>query len=306
MDSQRLFSIASVGAFSAAAIAAPAAMAATTDLQVSITNNAPVGGVYITPVWVGFHDGSFDSYNGGLSSQPGLERVAEDGDTSQIAADFAAGLTYIDNSGISPVSATVASSQAGSDRVGGTLGGGPIAPGATVDAIFEGLDLSSENTYFSYASMILPSSDYYIANGNPFAHGLAALDGASVGTEITFYIGAAGTINDAGTEVNDFATGPGNGLFPQLGLPAGQNAPDQGADQNGVNANVVGIPYTGFLNAPGDFDTNPASALLNFNNVDLYGPGVARVTITVVPEPASLGLLGVAAAGLLLRRRRSS
>ena len=43
-------------------------------IKVTIDNLAPAGGVYFTPVWVGFHDGSFDSYNPGLSSQPGLER----------------------------------------------------------------------------------------------------------------------------------------------------------------------------------------------------------------------------------------
>ena len=73
-----------------------------TDIQVTITNQSPNGGVYITPVWVGFHDGSFDSYNGGLSSQLGLERIAEDGNFGQISADFLAGLTYIDNSGGTP------------------------------------------------------------------------------------------------------------------------------------------------------------------------------------------------------------
>ena len=34
------------------------------EIQVTVTNNAPAGGAYLTPVWLGFHDGSFDSYNG--------------------------------------------------------------------------------------------------------------------------------------------------------------------------------------------------------------------------------------------------
>jgi len=78
-------------------------------VRVTVSSNAPVGGVALTPVWVGFHDGSFDSYNGGLSSQVGLERLAEDGNNSVLAADFANNLTYIDNSSGTAVSATVAS-----------------------------------------------------------------------------------------------------------------------------------------------------------------------------------------------------
>ena len=96
-------------------------------VRVDVTNNAPAGGVAITPLWVGFHDGSFDSYNGGLSSQPGLERIAEDGDTSQISADFLNDLTYIDTSGGPAVSATVASSQTGT-RVDGTIASADAAP----------------------------------------------------------------------------------------------------------------------------------------------------------------------------------
>ena len=58
------------------------------DVRVEITNNAPTGGVAITPAWVGFHSGSFDSYNGGLASQPGLESIAEDGSTALISSQF--------------------------------------------------------------------------------------------------------------------------------------------------------------------------------------------------------------------------
>ncbi len=55
------------------------AVQANTLFRVEIENIGPTGGVAITPVWVGFHDGSFDSYNGGLSNQLGLELLAEDG-----------------------------------------------------------------------------------------------------------------------------------------------------------------------------------------------------------------------------------
>ena len=44
------------------------AIAQTVDVVVTIENVAPDGGVAITPIWSGFHSGSFDSYNGGLTS----------------------------------------------------------------------------------------------------------------------------------------------------------------------------------------------------------------------------------------------
>jgi len=124
-----------------------------------------------------------------------------------------------------------------------------VAPGQTVTLT---IDLANDgsNNYFSYASMVLPSSDYFVANGNPLAHSIAAvLNGTA--SELTFNIGTAGTVNDAGTEINDFATTAGNGLF---GIPGGQGGPNQGADEGGVITNVMGNPYASFLNLPGSIE----------------------------------------------------
>ena len=272
-------------------------------VQVTIESLVPTGGVGFTPVWVGFHNGSFDSYNGGLSSQPGLELIAEAGITSLISSDFANNLTYIDNSGASPVSATLDAASAGlaqtGTRIQGTLGSGPITSGNSVTQTFD-LSFSEDNQYFSYASMILPSNDYYIANGNAFAHDLSGLFDRST-DEISFNIGLAGFVNDAGTEVNDFTTSAGNGLFP--GLPPGQSSPDEGAPQNGVNTNVSD-PFGNFLNTPGGLDLS----LLNFNDTTLYPEGIARVTITrveTVPESSNLlGLLGLGLMGATAVRHK--
>lgn len=260
-------------------------------VRVDITNNAPQGGVAITPLWVGFHDGSFDSYNGGLSSQEGLERIAEDGNTSVLSADFLGGYTYVEGG----ASTRTLSSQPGSERVDGTIGSAgppPIEPGESTSQTFT-IDTSGINRYFSYASMVLPSNDFYIANGNPTAHDLFSLyDGEG---SVTFDIGLANTVNDAGTEVTDYMTSAANGLF---GLSGGQGAPNTGADQNGVNANVTGDPFAGFgIETPLAF---------NFNDASQYANGIATVTITAVPEPSSslLALPGLALVGLLRRRMR--
>ena len=83
-----------LGALALSAILATQASAV--NVRVEIVNNGTDEAVFLTPVWVGFHNGSFDSYNGGLSAQPGLERIAEDGNVGPISADFLAGLTYVD------------------------------------------------------------------------------------------------------------------------------------------------------------------------------------------------------------------
>lgn len=262
------------------------ANASATTIQITIENLAPAGGVFLTPVWVGFHNGSFDSYDEGAPAAVELERLAEDGNNAPIADTFGAGGTLIPT-GVDPSGA----------RMQGTLGGMPIAPGAAVSGVFD-LDLDGDNQFFSYASMILTSNDYFIANANPLAHNLSLLVG---GGSISFGIGLPGTVNDAGTEVNDFATAAAAGLFPGLGT-TGQSGPDEGEDQNGVVMDVAN-PFSTFLNTPDDVDLS----LLNFNDTSLYPGGVAQVTIsTVVPEPTTALLLSFGAIGLAASRRRGA
>lgn len=268
------------GSLLAAALAAVAAPAAALTLKVTVTNIAPTGGTYLTPVWVGFHNGSFDSYDGGTASAPELEALAEDGNTTPISGVFAANGTLV----------ATATAQTGS-RVQGTIGG-LLAPGALAIGTFS-VDNTGANQYFSYASMVLPSSDYYVANGNPLAHDLSGL---TVGNSLSFFIGAPGTVNDAGTEVNDFATSAGNPLF---GISGGQSGPNQGADQGGVNVNVAS-PFANFLNTP----SGGVAPELDFNN---YQNGIARVDVEAVPVPAPIMLMGalMAGAGLVARRKRT-
>ena len=278
-------------------IASTASAAQGITLKVEVENIAPEGGVYITPVWVGFHDGSFDSYNETLSTQPGLERIAEDGDVTLISADFLADLTYIGvgpNTG-NPISVTEkADTMFPGSRVDGALGEAPIGPGSSAMQLFEVAEDGSNN-FFSYASMILPSGDYFVANGNPEARNLSRLLNGET-SSIEFFIGQI--VHDAGTEENDFATSAGNVFFD--GLPEGQSGLNQGADQDGVVANVInpyGIqpgvddPNGPFANEPDDFDDNFAN--LDFNNSDLYPNGVARITITAVSVPESSTTLGL-------------
>lgn len=281
-------------------LTAAASAASAVDIRVTLESLAPAGGTALTPVWVGFHDGSFDSYDGGLAAQPGLERLAEDGDTSFLSADFQAGASYVSGG----VGGLFAGAQPMGERVDGTIvsaGPGPLLPGQTTSQVFS-IAADGTNRYFSYASMVLPSNDYFVANGSATAHDLMdLLDGSG---SISFVIGAPGTVNDAGTEEEDFdfaapPLGGLQGLFPGAGFSgdAGQTAPDQGpADATAVVTSVAGDPYASYLNNDG-YDLTG----LNFNELPV---GIARVTLTAVPEPATLALAALGLAGVVGLRRR--
>ena len=269
-----------------------------TSVELTITNNSPDGGVSFTPVWVGFHNGSFDSYDGGAATSPELERLVEDGNNAPISAAFDADET------LAPSAPPVAT-QTGI-RQQGNLGGGPVGPGTVVSQTFD-IDAAGANRYLSYASMVLPSNDYYIANGNAVAHDLATLDGAPIDTMISFNIGVS--VNDAGTEVNFENLGAGmvDESIAGLGLLGpgfvGQSEEDTGTSEDGVNVIVSGDPFTS--------DLLSAFPNLDFNDASLYPNGIATVKITVVgdpspvPEPSTIALsiLGFAAVVGMGRRR---
>ena len=64
----------------ASTIATPSVAKAVT-LKLTIENIAPQQGALVTPVWYGFHDGSFNTFDLGSPASTGIEHVAEDGYT---------------------------------------------------------------------------------------------------------------------------------------------------------------------------------------------------------------------------------
>ncbi len=161
-----------------------------TRVRVTIENLAPTAGTFQTPVWVGFHDGGFDSYDGGVPANgptalvpnDALERLAEDGTTGPLSTEFLA---------------------LGAGTVDATLPGpnGPIGPGELAGGSFLLSSTAATDRYFSYVSMLIPSNDAFIANLDPRGYELFDLSGNFTGARsITIY---GQDVWDAGTEVND-------------------------------------------------------------------------------------------------------
>ncbi|MEL7077588.1 MAG: spondin domain-containing protein [Cyanobacteria bacterium J06582_2] len=235
-----------------------------TNVTVTIENLAPESGTFITPTWVGFHNGEFDTYDLGRPVSPGLESLAEDGAADGIAAEF-----------IASGNGTVEGTLVGTDGVAG-----PIDPGEVVSQTFS-LDSDDPNSrYFNYASMLLPSNDAFIANGDPTAIPVFDAAGNFIGADFIVY---GDRILDAGTEVNDEAV-DSTAFF-------GQSAPNTGETEDGVVRFHPGFEPDGRILSEDGSDENAAAA---FTNADFTEPGyqVARISIRdtdeLLPPPPNL------------------
>lgn len=257
-------------------------------VQVTVTNNAPANGIALTPFWFGFHGGSFDTFNGGSAVTAGLESLAEDGAVATLSSEFN-----------TAVAGGIDSTVTGAPNIPfpGPAGPRPILGGESTSAVFN----IGGNNFLSYASMVLISNDFFVANDN-------ALDISSVlagAGPITINVG---TVYDAGTEFNDFATSAANGA-PFFGFGGGQTGPNQSGpvDENGVVTVVPGTgnPFAGFANSA-LLGPNGVPTTFDFNDTSQYTNGIATITISAVavPEPGSLTLLAAFAGCGVLRRRR--
>jgi Ca2+-binding RTX toxin-like protein len=214
-----------------------------TQLTIEIENLAPTNGTLLTPVWFGFHNGNFDTYDRGRPASPGIERIAEDGNVDVINREF---------------------NLAGFGMVQGTVQGlqgtpGPIDSGETASFTVTLDGSNSTSRYFSYASMIIPSNDFFISNGNERAHEIFDAQGNFLGSD---FIVLGNQVLDAGTEVNDEV--PANTAF------FGQQTPNTGVTENGVIQLATGfIPGGSILSTP------------RFANADFTAPNyqIARFRI---------------------------
>lgn len=105
--------------------------------KVTNTASSP-DGVRVTPIWVGIHDGQFDTYDGGVPAFKGIEALVEDGMTGPLSVEF------------------LATDGAVWDA---TIGSAPLAPGEMAEVPFVITAQVGTPLFFTYASMVLPSND---------------------------------------------------------------------------------------------------------------------------------------------------
>ncbi len=204
---------------------------------VEVENLAPERGTFMTPVWMGIHDGTFDIYDRDVAADallgPGvLEALAEDG-----------------NNG--PITETFEERNFGQPQANVTAPGGPFQPGSRAAITFQ--VSPSLDRYFSYGSMVIPSNDFFVANGNPLAHELFDERGRFVGEN---FIVAGSEVLDAGTEVN-------NEIASQTAF-LNQAGPNIGPDEGGLVVLGEGFAAPGALAYPDGVLNHPALALGDF------------------------------------------
>lgn len=247
------------------AIAGLATAASAASVSVSITNQQGADGVFLTPLLSIFHNGTYDTFDVGEAASTGVENIAEGGDAMQAIADA---------QGAGATTGVITSP-------GGFAGAPVIDPGETATLQFD-LDPSNDR-YFSYLSMVIPSNDLFIGNDNQMAYEI--FDIAGDFTDLgTIYIYTT-DVWDAGTEAND-------------NLGAAFNA--AGGDATDTTGPITPQGSLFFLNgestaAGTELDIAAGRTLL------------ATISISEVPVPAALPLLlaGLGGLGLMKRKRRS-
>lgn len=214
--------------------------------KITISNKSPDNATCVTPPWVGIHDGEFDTYNGDEPLKAPFESLVEDGSNAAVKAYFAiANGTVWD----------------------GQVGMAPICYGESAELTFEiGVEVGVVH-YFSYASMILPSNDAWVSNGNPMAYEIFDADGNDVA--VSFTVMGSGVL-DAGSEVNDELTNT-TAFF-------GQTMPNTGDDEDGVVVDHPGFMAKGM----GGILDDPM-----FANADFTADGYMVMQVEVTVEEVS-------------------
>ena len=214
-------------------------------VEVQMTNLAPQNGANLTPLWIGFHDGTFDTFDFGGRASASVERLAEDGDTVFISDDFhAADNQFIDSTIV-----------ADNSEVPIVQFGQTATQQFTID--------SDIHKYVSLLSMVVPSNDAFVGNSNPRAYSI--FDDDDFQSLTVMWMGD--DVYDAGTEVNDEV--PANTAF------FGQMLPNSGVTENNSIRDHPGLLPPG----SGGIVDDPS-----FVNADFSENGyvLGRVTIRLI------------------------
>lgn len=256
-----------------------AGSAQATVVEVEVSNLFNDGGLALTPVWVGFHDGSFDSFDVGSAASSSVQALAEGGDVSGVMADFAA---------------SNANGEQGAVFAPGGFAGAPVfEPGESATSGTFDIN-ATDSGYFSFLSMLIPTNDAFIGNDSGTAYSLFDMNDEFVGLDI-LVLGSQ--VWDSGTELN---TGFGSPFL--IGADA-----ESRQDENGVVSQHAGL--TVLANGLSIFGGNtPAGYSIDQVAADFTAQGfeVARITVNQVPVPASAGLFAIGMLGLAGFKRRKN
>lgn len=251
------------------------------EVIVQVKNVAPENGVFFAPVWVGFHGGTFDLFDAGKPLPAGstFEQLVEDGNPETLQVTF---LTAAPDG----VDGFVAAPQGFPDV--------PVfEPGEQGSTTFV-LD-PTLHRYMSFAAMILPSNDAFIANDNPQVIELFDATGKFKGKQVITVLGA--DVWDAGTELNnekDAAfldqSDPGAGVSTAEPVKL---HPGFIGSRNDPGLNVTPIILGAHLSGDIYFDRIAA---------DFTQPDAVVAQITIIPEPATVVLLLAGSLALFWKR----
>ncbi|GAB2677794.1 hypothetical protein GCM10027170_04460 [Aliiglaciecola aliphaticivorans] len=246
-----------------------------TTIEVQVSSLFDDGGLAMTPVWLGFHDGTFDSFDVGSAASSSLQSLAENGMTGGIESDFSSS----NATGVQTVLAA-------------PTGAAPVfEPGETANS--ELLEIDAMNSgYFSFLSMLIPTNDAFIGNENPMAYSLFNDDGNFVGLDI-LVLGSS--VWDSGTELN---RGYGSPFLQGADAEARQNESGVVTFHNGLEVLPGGLAIIGGTTATG-YTIDQAAA-----DFTQSGFEVARITVSQVPEPATFGFFAIGLLGLMARLKR--
>ncbi len=249
-----------------ACVAAASVHAQERTVTVTITNLAASRSISFAPTHLGFHRGAFDAFNIGAVAAPGIVSIAEGGAGGQWQADFAA---------------------ADPTATRGTIGGA-LLPGQSRSQSF--IVNAGMNRFFTFASMVIPSNDFFIGNDNPMQYRLFDDAGNLLIRSITQ---TSSQIWDAGSEVFSVA---GAAFLV-----------------NGVNA--VRTPQNGRVSFNFEellgFNGQETAGGYVFESGLTAGQAIYRIdfeSVAVVPEPSTYVLMatGLLMLGVVARRRQGA
>jgi len=241
------------------ALVSSAATAGPMNVTVTVQNLAPANSISFAALRLGFHNGTFDSFNNGQAASPAIISIAELGTGNDWFPAF----------------------QAAEPRA--TLGSiaGPLLPGQTATSTFR-VDPAA-NQFFTFGTMVVPSNDFFLGNDSPTQYQLFDRNGNLL---IDHIDQSARQIWDAGSEEFD----PANAAF----LVDGTNA--LRTPQNGVvsfNFNELsrfnGLTTRGGYVFNSQLNANSSIYRISFSATPAEVPEPATLTMM------GLGLFAVAA-----------